>query len=112
MNLVHLDIKPDNIFISLPEEEEATVPTECNVLIFDGLKAQYKIGNGQSTNNTYWYYMYMYLRIIILNNVFSAFTYFRTPTGFYPVGGRGGSFPPKSSSFPPLMLLAVNLILL
>ena len=46
MNLVHLDIKPDNIFISLPDEE-ATVPTECNELVFDGLKAQYKIGQSE-----------------------------------------------------------------
>ena len=43
MGLVHLDIKPDNLFISLPDE--ATVPTDGGEPLFDGLKAQYKIGN-------------------------------------------------------------------
>lgn len=42
MGLVHLDIKPDNLFISLPDE--AMVPTERDEPAFDGLKAQYKIG--------------------------------------------------------------------
>ena len=42
MGLVHLDIKPDNLFISLPDE--ATVPTDTNQVVFDSSKAQYKIG--------------------------------------------------------------------
>lgn len=42
MNLVHLDIKPDNIFITLPDE--ATVPTDTDQPEFNGMKALYKIG--------------------------------------------------------------------
>lgn len=47
MGLVHLDIKPDNVFISLPTLPDSKLPPEADIS-WDHLlmsEAQYKIGN-------------------------------------------------------------------
>lgn len=43
MGLVHLDIKPDNIFITLPTSSKASTDVNCDYELM--INAQYKIGN-------------------------------------------------------------------